>query len=188
MYEKFPRFLHHNDNKMNTKDDIKNALSEVFKEMNTYTKTVDDTTFKKSVNGKWSIAGNIDHLTISNNITALSMHLPKILLKQLYKTNNRANWNYDEVVWKYHQKLSAGAKASLPFQPKISFVPARGLVERFWENSCNTLLKAIDSWSEEDLDTYLVPHPLIGKMTLRELLFFTVYHVGHHLNTIKNIH
>ena len=174
--------------KMNTKDDIKNALTKVFEELNAYIKNVDDTTFQKSINGKWSIAGNIDHLTISNNITALSMHLPKVLLKQLYKTNNRANWNYDEVVWKYHQKLNAGAKASLPFQPKISFVPARRLVIYFWENSCNTLLKAIDSWSEEDLDTYLVPHPLIGKITLRELLFFTVYHVGHHLNTIKNIH
>lgn len=173
---------------MNTKEDIKNTLAEVFGEMNAYIKTVDDKTFKKSVNGKWSIAGNIDHLTISNNITAFSMHLPKMLLRQLYKTNNRPNWNYDEVVWKYHQQLNAGAKASLPFQPKISFVPVRSLVERFWENSCSTLLNATDGWSEEDLDTYLVPHPLIGKMTLRELLFFTVYHVGHHLNTIKNIH
>lgn len=173
--------------KMNTKDDIKNALSEIFDEMNAYTKTVDDATFKKSINNKWSIAQNIDHLTISNNITALSLNMPKMVLKQLYKTNNRANWNYDEVVWKYHQKLSEGAKASLPFQPKISLISIRSLVERFWKNSCGTLLKAIDGWSEEDLDIYLVPHPLIGKMTMRELLFFTVYHVGHHLKTMKEI-
>ena len=57
----------------------------------------------------------------------------------------------------------------------------------FWKGSCDTLLKAIDNWTEEELDTYLIPHPLIGKMTLRELLFFTVYHIGHHLKTIKNI-
>jgi hypothetical protein len=173
--------------KMNTKDDIKNALSAIFEELNTYIKTVDDAAFKKSVNGKWSIAENIDHLTISNNITALSLNMPKLALKQLYKTNNRVSWNYDEVVWKYQRTLSQGGKASLPFQPKISLVPVRFLVERFWKNSCDTLLKAIDNWTEEELDTYLIPHPLIGKMTLRELLFFTVYHIGHHLKTIKNI-
>lgn len=173
--------------KMNTKDDIKNALSAIFEELNTYIKTVDDATFKKSVNGKWSIAQNIDHLTISDNITALSLNIPKMALKQLYKTNNRVSWNYNEVVWKYQRTLSQGAKASLPFQPKISLVPVRFLVERFWKGSCDTLLKAIDNWSEEELDTYLIPHPLIGKMTLRELLFFTVYHIGHHLKTIKNI-
>ena len=44
-----------------------------------------------------------------------------------------------------------------------------------------------ENTTEEELDTYLIPHPLIGKMTLRELLFFTVYHIGHHLKTIKNI-
>ncbi len=172
---------------MNSKVDIKNALVEIFEELNAYVKTIDDAIFKKSMDGKWSIAQNVDHLTISNNITALSMNMPKMVLKQLYKTNNRPNWNYDEVVWKYHQKLSAGAKASLAFQPKFSLVPMRSLVNRFWNNSCDSLLKAIDKWSEEDLDTYLVPHPLIGKMTMRELLFFTVYHVGHHLSTVKNI-
>lgn len=172
---------------MNTKDDIKNALSAIFEEMNAHIKTVDDASFKKSVNGKWSIAQNIDHLTISNNITALCLNMPKVVLKQLYKINTRANWNYDEVVWKYQRTLSEGAKASLPFQPKISLIPMRFLVERFWKGSCDTLLKAIDSWSEEDLNTYLIPHPLIGKMTLRELLFFTVYHIGHHLKTIKAI-
>jgi hypothetical protein len=67
--------------KMNTKDDIKNALSAIFEELNTYIKTVDDATFKKSVNGKWSIAQNIDHLTISDNITALSLNIPKMALK-----------------------------------------------------------------------------------------------------------
>ncbi len=173
---------------MKTKDDIKNALAEIIQEINAYLQTVDDATFKTSMNDKWSFAQNIDHLTISNNITALSLNMPKMALKQLYKINNRVSWNYDEVVWKYQQKLSAGAKASLPFQPKISLLPIRSLVDRFWKNSCTTLLKAIDGWSEKDLDIYLVPHPLIGKMTMRELLFFTVYHVGHHLKTMKNIH
>ncbi len=174
--------------KMNSKEDIKETLTSIFDELTAYLKTVDDTTFKKSINGKWSIAQNTDHLTISNFITNLSLRVPKVVLKQLYATNNRANQNYDEVVWKYQRSLTGGAKATFPFQPKLSIVPVRFLVEKFWGNSCKELLKSLDTWTEEDLDTYLIPHPIIGKITVRELLYFTIYHVQHHLNTIKSIH
>ncbi len=163
------------------------ALSNILEEMNAYVATVDDATFKKSVNGKWSIAQNIDHLTISNTVTTAALGMPRIVLKQLFKTNQRPLWNYDEVVWRYQRSLGNGAKASLPYQPKISLMPVRALVMRFWKGSSKSLLKALDACSETDLDTYLIPHPIIGKMTLRELLFFTIYHIGHHLNTVKNI-
>jgi DinB superfamily len=172
---------------MKTKDDIKNALTAVFGEMNNYLITLDDQTFKKSIGKKWSIAENTDHLAISNNITALTLNTPKLLLKQAFKTNKRTNWNYDEVIWKYQRSLNSGAKASLPFQPKLSLIPVRILTEKLWENSCELLLNAINKWSEEDLDTYVIPHPIIGKITVRELLFFTIYHIQHHLKTIKSI-
>ena len=173
--------------KTQTKDDIKKELSAVFEQLDTYLKMVDDASFQKSVNGKWSIAQNIDHLTISNFITTLSLNTPKFILKQAFNTNNRTNWNYDEVVWKYQRSLGNGAKASLPFQPRLSIVPIRGLVERLWKTSENVLLNALDKWSEKDLDTYILPHPIMGKITVRELLFFTIYHVQHHLKTIKAI-
>jgi hypothetical protein len=174
--------------KMNSKEDIKEALISIFDELNGYLKTVDDATFKKTINGKWSIAQNTDHLTLSNFITNLSLNIPKVVLKQLYDTNNGTCQNYDEVVWRYQRSLSGGAKATFPFQPKISMVPIRFLVEKLWENSAKELLQSMDSWTEEELDTYLIPHPIIGKITVRELLFFTVYHIQHHLNTIQSIH
>jgi hypothetical protein len=30
------------------------------------------------------------------------------------------------------------------------------------------------------LDLLILPHPLLGKLTLREMLYFTLYHVEHH--------
>lgn len=173
--------------KMKTKEDILFALNEVLHELNTVLKSVDDATLKKSVNGKWSIAQNFDHLSISNTITALSLDMPKPVLSQLFKTNNRAKWNYDEVVWKYQRSLSEGAKATLPFQPKLSIVPIRLIIENYWKLSTSHLLKSINKWDEQDLDIYLIPHPIIGKITLRELLFFTVYHLRHHLKTIQHL-
>jgi hypothetical protein len=40
-------------------------------------------------------------------------------------------------------------------------------------------------FSEKDLDTLILPHPLLGKVTLREMLYFTIYHVQHHVEQVK---
>ena len=39
-----------------------------------------------------------------------------------------------------------------------------------------------------DLDAVLLPHPLLGKLTVREMLFFTVYHVQHHRALVERDH
>jgi hypothetical protein len=31
----------------------------------------------------------------------------------------------------------------------------------------------------------MVPHPSLGKITMRELLLFTIYHTEHHLKVIE---
>jgi hypothetical protein len=38
----------------------------------------------------------------------------------------------------------------------------------------------LKKFSEDDLDSIRLPHPLLGKLTVREMLYFAVYHVGHH--------
>jgi len=42
------------------------------------------------------------------------------------------------------------------------------------------LARRIDRFSETQLDQLILPHPLLGKLTLREMLYFTIYHVQHH--------
>jgi uncharacterized damage-inducible protein DinB len=34
----------------------------------------------------------------------------------------------------------------------------------------------IDAWEEDQLDEAQLPHPIIGKITVREMLFFTIHH------------
>lgn len=172
---------------MKTKEDIKIALQLIFDDINTYLKNVDSSSFKKSKNGKWSIAQNIDHLTLSNSITTIGLRMPVFALNTLYKKPTRNAWNYDEVVWKYQLQLNTGAKASLPFVPKLGYIPVKSILVRLWKLSCVALLKSLDAWSENDLDTYIIPHPIIGKITARELLYFTIYHCKHHLQTMQHL-
>jgi len=45
-----------------------------------------------------------------------------------------------------------------------------------WSKASTELVETAGKWNESDLDVYLLPHPLIGKLTIREMLFFTIYH------------
>ena len=48
------------------------------------------------------------------------------------------------------------------------------------------LLNALSQkWSDEQLDHFQISHPILGLLTIRELAYFTIYHNGHHLETIR---
>jgi hypothetical protein len=108
----------------------------------------------------------------------LAFLLPGGVLKLLFGTSNRPSKNYDDLVKKYHIKLQEGGRASARFLPTAqSNVPMQAslLMRRV-----QSLASRLDSYSEEELDLLLLPHPLMGKLTFREMLYFTIYHVQHH--------
>lgn len=44
---------------------------------------------------------------------------------------------------------------------------------------------ALEGWSERDLDRIRMPHPILGMLTTREMLFFTLYHNRHHVEAAR---
>ena len=50
---------------------------------------------------------------------------------------------------------------------------------------CLTQARDDLKFSVSDLDTYLLPHPLLGKMTIREISLWTAYHTEHHYKILK---
>jgi hypothetical protein len=40
--------------------------------------------------------------------------------------------------------------------------------------------------SNKNLDTLILPHPLMGKMPIREIIMWTAHHVEHHTETVKS--
>ena len=63
-------------------------------------------------------------------------------------------------------------------------VAARRDIITQWQGASSGVLRAIPRWSEHALDQTWVPHPLLGLLTVRELLEFTVYHTSHHLTIV----
>ncbi|NOS56978.1 MAG: DinB family protein [Cyclobacteriaceae bacterium] len=129
--------------------------------------------------GKWNAVQLLDHIVRSVSPVSLALSLPAFLLRLIFGTANRKSRSYEELVARYHSKLKAGGRASGRFVPP----PKTDSVEKLSTNLSKVvqaLTRRIDRFSETQLDQLILPHPLLGKLTLREMLYFTIYHVQHH--------
>jgi len=168
------------------KPQIISALNENVDAFNNYIVPLTREQFEVCPNGKWSAGQNLDHLIRAIKPLQLAYGLPKFALRILFGKTNRPSKTYDELVAKYKNKLAAGGRASGPFIPPfISFEKKDGLIKKYTEQKQKLILK-IEKQNEKDLDVYILPHPLLGKVTLREMLYFTIHHNEHHLGLLKS--
>lgn len=144
-----------------------------------------DSIFIQSKNGKWSPGQQLDHIRRSVQPLASGFSLPKWLIKMIFGKSNRKGRTYDELVTKYKQKLQEGGRASRRFIPKEIKVADRNKLVSSLTKNIQSLTRSIQKFSEADLDNTVLPHPLLGKLTIREMLYFTIHHVEHHLDLIR---
>ncbi|UFH56888.1 DinB family protein [Spirosoma sp. KNUC1025] len=148
------------------------------------TKRSSEEQFHYQPDGKWSVADVIQHLYLSARPLVKLMSGPRDVLLQWGKADapSRA---YEELATTYVQILATGVKAPAAFTPRPEDMNAdkNAILERFTQEY-QTLIKLIGTWSELDLDTYMVPHPAFGKLTVREMLHFTSAHTHHHLRLL----
>jgi DinB superfamily len=170
-----------------TKTEIITAAENIFNQFSETSSSIDESQLFKRPQNKWSAAENIQHLIISTNTTSLAFWLPKFLVRWIGGTPNRASRTFDEVKDKYYKKLSEGGKASGRFVPKPIEIKygKQKLIDNWNKASAKFIQALIKNRSEKDLDGYLVKHPLLGRITLRELCYFTIFHTQHHLQSIQ---
>ena len=168
------------------KPQIISALNEKIDAFNNFISPLNKELFEATPGGKWSAGQNLDHLIRAIKPLQPAYGLPKFVLRILFGKTNRPSRTYDELVTKYKTKLAAGGRASGPFiPPPISFERKEALLKKY-EGHKQKLVAKIEKQSEADLDNYILPHPLLGKVTLREMLYFTIHHNEHHLELLKS--
>jgi hypothetical protein len=164
---------------------LSKALQEKHQAFFTLVSMLSTQQFEKAEAGKWSAAQQFDHIIKAVDAVLLVFKFPRFVPKLLFGKANRPSRSYDEVVGKYQKVLGEGAKAGKGFiPPVIQFAQKEALLKKY-QQVIDKLLKGVSGMSESDLDTLVVPHPLLGKMTMRELLYFTLYHVQHHHNSVE---
>ena len=144
-----------------------------------------DEDFVAERNGKWTAGQHLDHIIRSVKPLNQGLMLPGFLLKIIFGKANRASKTYEELVAKYQLKLSQGGKATAAFiPPKITAAQKEQLLNILQKRS-SKLCRQVNGFSEAQLDNLIAPHPLLGKLTLREMLYFTAYHVQHHRELVE---
>jgi hypothetical protein len=142
--------------------------------------------FVESPNGKWSVGQNLDHLNRSLSPVNLALRLPRWVIRLLFGKPNRKPRTYDELVQRYHQKLAEGGKASGQFIPPTIRADQKEKLIITFRKETGAMVKLMSRWKEDQLDNYLLPHPLLGKLTIREMLFFSAYHIQHHYQLLQD--
>ncbi len=168
------------------RDAIANLLIEKHQRFITYLQALSDDDFTYAAPGKWSAGQQLDHLVRSLSRVIVAFKQPAFLLKLFFGKPNRPGRNYDEVVARYKVKLAEGGRASKRYIPDAKiYLAHRDVQLADLTRLADELAARVNSMSEESLDTILLPHPLLGKLTMREMMYFTVYHVIHHQEGVE---
>jgi len=129
---------------------------------------------------KWNAGQHLDHIIKSVSVLTKALSIPRFILKSKFGVANRASGTPDVLIEKYLEKLKTAKPTPSRFQPVIiSFTQKEKAIKKL-KKQVDKLCKRAMKFSEDNLDVYILPHPLLGKLTLRELLHFTSYHVEHH--------
>lgn len=167
-----------------SREQILRALDRLRDEGLTFWAALPPDQFVAPLGEAWSPADNLRHLIKSTTPVTKGLSLPRLALRVLFGSARTPSASYVELRDRYRAVLANGATAGR-FAPKAARVPSdhaawqRELVGKC-RDSVSNLKQAAACWSEADLDIYRLPHPLLGKLTLREMLFFTLYHFMHH--------
>jgi len=138
----------------------------------------------RSHNKKWSPAQQLEHVYLCLRPIQLALALPQFIPAILFGKTKKGSRTYESLVEAYQLKLKNGGESPSIYKPKKS-VRDVGKLKMDLINLVNNISNKLSQFQENDLDSFLLPHPLLGKLTARELIFFAIYHVGHHQKQIE---
>ncbi len=138
--------------------------------------------------GKWNTAQQMEHLILSNVPVLKALHLPKSQMRHMFGELDREGENFNDLKARYI-KILAEQNIIPParFQPKQEPVETLDATRTKWEEVSQGFQEVAAKWGEEELDDYVIPHPAMGNLSVREMLFFVIFHNAHHLRQIEEI-
>lgn len=170
------------------KQDIIRLLDKSYKAFLDEIKVMNESEFRQVVRGKWNASQHADHLNRSLLPLIIALRLPSVFTLLIFGKSKHLSCSYEELVAKYRSKLASGSKAVRPFIPsKFTFKSKEILIKKLNTN-LKVLIRILEGYHENQLDEILLPHPILEKITLREMLYFTIYHAEHHRKLLlKNL-
>ena len=168
------------------KEEIIDMLKSTCDSLIADTQNINNEEFFASKNNKWSAAQNFAHLTLSAKIINRALAAPKIAL--WYKFGRKfkgGSRDYQTIVDIYITENAKPRTQATGFEPRMKPDANLESEKKAFVEIHDKLIGLLGNWSEKQLNTYLLPHPLIGKLTISEMMGFVDYHIKHHEKGVK---
>jgi hypothetical protein len=176
---------------LHSRDEILRALAASEREVAAFFSSLTDDELIARVGSAWTSAEQLDHLNLAVRAVARGFSMRPWLLRMLFGRAGSPSRGFDEVRDTYRSGLARGAGAARDYLPRREQLAAAEVAGRRaelvarWARVNAAVRHALSRWHESDLDRVRLPHPILGKITAREMLFFMLYHNGHHVAAAK---
>lgn len=165
------------------KESIANLLEEKHQKLIHWLENQEDEKWEQGPEGKWTTGQVTLHLLQSLKPLNTALSLPKFILRYKFGKANREVRDYDTVMKRYQERLK-NIPQGATFGPSQNMKVPKLNDKQYLLNRLQVESKKLQyktrKLSDKNLDTLILPHPLMGKMPVRELLMWTTYHVEHH--------
>lgn len=166
----------------------KRKLIETFynnhQEMIDFVNSLTDEQFIYSHDGKWTAGQQFSHVYLT------LLPFPKVLsskdyIVQKFGKINRSTWDYNTVIENYFKTSLQAPQQYLPEQVSPE---QKATITVDIQKVILSIQHLLDQYTDEELDSLVLPHPLLGNLTIREMFYLMTYHATHHLKqTVSNL-
>ncbi len=160
------------------------AVDQSYADIQTQIEAVNDTQFHQRKQEKWSVGENVDHLVRSTMGIASILGRDKTFFQQ-FGAPDRPSFSYPDISAQYFS-LIQGRTAPANVTPDAANPTSQAALRESWATIRTKIKERLAAnWTEEELDQHLLPHPAFGKLTMREILYFVIFHNYHHLHAMQ---
>ena len=145
-----------------------------------------DTFWRRPARDVWAPVDQVRHLTKSIRAVNQGLVLPRPLLALFFGLARGGTMRSFQALRERYKEVLANGGSAGGYAPR-----ALGESDATEERRAGIMAEhaavvaqfaaTIERWPERSLDRYQLPHPLLGKLTVREMAQFTLLHNVHHV-------
>ena len=175
-----------------TREALLASLSSEERDVAEFFRSLSPDEFVFRIGDAWTPAEHLQHLSIAVSAVARGLAISPWILRLRFGRARQPSRSFVGLRDDYRARLAQGGRASGRFVPPRETLSPEQATSRQaqllarWHRVNSRLVGSLERWSDGNLDRIRLPHPILGKITTREMLFFTIYHGHHHIAAAKS--
>lgn len=152
------------------------------RETSSYINDLVEEEFMYRYHNKWSAGQHLKHILLTIMPFSKVLASKEFILTK-FGTLNRPTWSNEMVLANYFRTSLKAPEQFLP-EDEVTLHQRSKIIADIQEELEN-IEKLWTHYSEGELDTLTIPHPLLGQLSIREMFYLMTYHPLHHKKQIE---